>query len=116
MLKEEQEDIHRENETIQHNLILGYPQCFTDSITKSEINKHPSQTKYLIAEQSFPMSGVYLRNFDALVVATTSGLFLKPNKHALHMTLTATISDRELQQTRQCVYSIPCECGMMLYQ
>jgi hypothetical protein len=49
-------------------------------------------------------------NFKRLWIRYNITAFFK-TKHTLRSTLTGTRPLRDMQQTAQCVYSIPCECG-----
>jgi hypothetical protein len=90
--------------------INGNSQCFKDSVMKSRKNNNPSTDKVAHSTVVIP----YVRGISEKFLRTGNRYNIRTifkTKHTLRGTLMTTTPDRGLQQIRQCVYNIPCECG-----
>jgi hypothetical protein len=106
-----QKDFNNEIKTIRHDLMLSeYPEEFNDSIVKTSTrNRLSSDTVYQgtvvipyvkgISEK-FRLIG---NHFNLRTIFKT--------KHTLRGTLMKTGPVRDAQQTKQYVYSFPCDCS-----
>jgi uncharacterized protein (UPF0335 family) len=106
-----QKDFNREVKFIKHDLILnGYPQRLMDSIMKSRKNKNPSTDKVPHSTVVIPYIRGISEKFRRIGNRYNIRTIFK-TKHIPRGTLMTIRPDRGLEQTRQCVCSIPCECG-----
>jgi uncharacterized protein (UPF0335 family) len=105
-----QKDFNKEVKIIKHDLTLnGYPQRVIDSVMKSRKNNNPSTGKVPQSTGEIPYVRGISEKFRRIGNRYNVRTIFK-TKHTLQGILITTRPDRGLQQTRQCVYSIPCEC------
>jgi hypothetical protein len=106
-----QKDFNNEITDIRHDLMLNeFLEEFTDSVMKpSRSNCPSSDTEYLgtvIIPYVKGISEKFRRIRNRFIVRT-----IFKTKHTLRGTLMKTGPLSDAQQTKQCVYSIPCDCG-----
>jgi hypothetical protein len=95
---------------IRHDLILNeYPEEFNDSIMKPGRSNCPSDTMYQIIAIIPYVKGIS-EQFRHIGNCFNVRTFFK-TKHTLRGTLIKTGPVTDIQQTKQCVYNTPCECG-----
>jgi hypothetical protein len=108
---QDQKNFDNEIKNIRHYLMLnGYPKEFVESVMKPSIRNHTSsdtvyQDTVIIPcvkgiSEKFRRTG---NRFNLRIIFKT--------KHTLRGTLMKTGPVRDAQLTKQCVYSIPCDCG-----
>jgi hypothetical protein len=91
-------------------MINEYPQDFIDSIMKpSRSNRPSSDTIYQGTVINIFSKGISLK-FGRFGNSFNVRTILK-TKHTLHGTLMKTGPVRDAQQAKQCLCSIPCDCG-----
>jgi hypothetical protein len=103
-------DFKKETKNMRHDLMLNeYTQEFTDSIMKpSRSNRPSSDTIYqgtVITPYVRGTSEKFRRIGNCFNVRT-----IFKTKHTLRGTSMKTGPVRDAQQTKQCVYNIPCDC------
>jgi hypothetical protein len=104
------QDFDKEIENIRHDLMLNrYPKEFVDSVMKPSTTNRPSETKYQATVIIPPYVKGTSEKFSRIGNRFNLRTIFK-TKHTLCGTLMKTGPVREVQQTKQCVYSIPCDC------
>jgi hypothetical protein len=108
---QDRKDLNREIKNIIHDLILNeYLQEFVDPIMKPGRSKGPSSDTVYHGMVIIPyvrgISEKYRHIGNRFNVRT-----IFKTKHRLRGTLMKTRPVGDAQQMKQCVYSIPCECG-----
>jgi hypothetical protein len=99
-------DFNNEIKTIRHDLMLSeYPEEFVDSTR----NRPSPDTVYqgtVVIPYAKGISEKFRRIGNRFNLRT-----IFKTKHTLRGTLMKTGPVRDAQQTKQCVYNIPCDCG-----
>jgi hypothetical protein len=97
---------------MRHDLMLNeYPKKFVDSVMKPSTRNHPSSDTIYQGNVIIPYVKGTSEKFRLIGNRFNLRTIFK-NKHALHVTLMKTGPVRDAHQTKQCVYSIPCDCGI----
>jgi hypothetical protein len=100
----------KENSSLRTDLQLnGYPQSFTHSAINSNGSSH-------LKNEQKPLSSVYIPKVKGVSekFKRIGNRYSRPilkYKHTFRSSLMKTRPERDPQQTAQCIYSIPCECG-----
>jgi hypothetical protein len=98
-------------ENIVHDLVLNeYPKEFVDSVLKLSARKRPSSDTVYQATVDIPCVKGTSEKFRRIGNRFNLGTVFK-TKYTRRMTLMKTGPVRDAQQTKQCVYSNPCDCG-----
>jgi hypothetical protein len=101
VIRQGQKDFNNKIKNISHDLrVNDYSQEFVHSVIKSSTRNRPSSDKIY---QGIVLR-VYQRNSHALGTVSKT-------KHTLPGTLLKNGPIKNAQQTNQCEYSIPCDCG-----
>jgi hypothetical protein len=90
-------------------MLSEYSKEFVDSVMKPSARNHPSDTVY-----QGTVVVPYVKGTSEKFRHIRNHFNLRPifkTKHTLRGTLMKTGLVRDAQQTKQCVYSIPCDCG-----
>jgi hypothetical protein len=111
VMYQHQEDFNKGIKMLRHDLMLNeYPQEFVDSIMKSLRSNHPSSDTIYQGMAMFSCATSISEKFKRHGYRLHArGIF--KTKHALHGALMKTGLPRDAQQKKQCVYSIPYDCG-----
>jgi hypothetical protein len=106
-----QKDFSDEIKNIRHDLMLGeYPKEFVDSVMKPSEKNRPSSATVYQGTVVIP----YVKGTSEKFRPIGNRFHLRTifkTKHTLRGTLIKTGPVRDAQQTKQCVYNIPCDCG-----
>jgi hypothetical protein len=95
----------------QQNLLLNeYPKEFVDSAMKPSARNPPSSDTIYQGDVTIPHVKGTSEKFRRIRNRLNLRTIFK-TKHTLRGTLMKTGPVRDVQQTKQCVYSIPCDCG-----
>jgi hypothetical protein len=106
---QDQKDFNNEIKNIRHDLMLNeYPKEFVDSVMKP-LRRKSSFLRYNITVIISYFKGIS-EKFRRIGNRFNARPIFKP-KHKLRRILKKTGPVRDAQQTKQCVYSIPCYCG-----
>jgi hypothetical protein len=107
-------DFNNEIKTIRHDLMLSeYPEELVDSVMKPSATNRPSSDTVYQATLVIPYVKGISKKFRRIGNRFNLRTIFK-TKHTLHVTLMNTGPVRDAQQTKQCVYSIPCDCGNVI--
>jgi hypothetical protein len=108
---QDRQDLAKEINNLRHDLQLnGHPQGFIDSVINPKGSSHPKTKEKPLGSVHIPyVKGVSekFKNIGNRYNITT----IFRTKRTLQSSLMKTRPETDLQQTTQCVYSSPCECG-----
>jgi hypothetical protein len=108
---QDQKDFSKEVNNIRHDLMLNeYPQEFVDSIMKPSRSNCPYSDTIYQGTILIPHVKVISKKFRHIGNNSNVRTIFK-TKHSLRGALMNTGPVRDAQQMKQCVYSIPCDCG-----
>jgi hypothetical protein len=101
-----QKDFNNEIKNIRHDLMLNeYPKKFVDSVMKQLPRNRPSSDTIFQDTVVIPYAKGTSEKFRRIGNRFNLRTIIN-NKHTLRGTLMKSV-----QQNKQCVYSIPCDCG-----
>jgi hypothetical protein len=107
----QEQDLFNETDNLRSDLQLsGYPQYFNDSVLNCQDAIYPDKEKIILVPVYIP----YMRSTSEKLRHTGNCYNIRTilkNKHSLRSSLMRKRLVRYPQQTAQCFYSIPCECG-----
>jgi hypothetical protein len=104
-------DLSNEITNIKHDLMLSeYPKEFIDSVLKPITRNRPPSDRTYHGTVVIPYVKGIAEKFRRIGNRFQIRTIFK-TKHTLRSTLMKTGPIRNAQQTKKCVYSIPCECG-----
>jgi hypothetical protein len=105
------QDFRIKIKNIRHHLVISeYPQDFVDSVIKPSTRNRPSSDTVYQGTLIIPYAKGSSEKFRHIGNRFNVRTIFK-SKYALRGTLMQTGPVRDAQQTNQCVYSIPCDCG-----
>lgn len=108
---QDQKDFSKEIRNIRHDLMLSeYPKEFVDSVLKPSTRNRPSSDTTYRGTVVIPYVKGIAEKFRRIGNRFQLRTIFK-TKHTLRETLMKTGPGRDAQKTKQCVYSIPCDCG-----
>jgi hypothetical protein len=111
VIYQDQKDFNNKIKNIRHDLMLNrYPKEFVDSVMKPSTKYHPSSDIIFQDTVIIPYGKGIPKKFRCTGNHFNLGTIFK-TKRTLHGTLMKTGPVRDAQQMKQCVYSIPCDCG-----
>jgi hypothetical protein len=90
-------------------MLNEYPKEFVDSVMKPLVRNHPTSDTVYQGTVVIPYVKSISEKFRHIGNHFSLRTIFK-TKHALRWTMMETGPDRDAQQTKQCVYSIPCDC------
>jgi hypothetical protein len=107
-----QKEFNNEIKNIRQDLMLNeYPKEFVESVMKPLATNRPSSDTIYQGTVIIP----YVKGTSEKFRRIGNCFYLRTifkTKHTLHGTLMKTGPVQDAQQTKQCVYSIPCDCGI----
>jgi hypothetical protein len=111
VIYQDEKDFNNKIKNIRHDLMLNeYPQEFAYSMMKPSRSNCPSSDTIYQGTVTIPhvkgISQKFRHNGNRFNLRTTF-----KTEHTLHGTMMKTGPARDAQQTKQCVYNIPCDCG-----
>jgi hypothetical protein len=105
-----QKDFNNVIKTIRHDLMLfEFPKEFVDSVMKPSVRNRPTSDTVYQGTVVIPYVKGISEKFRRIGNRFSLRTIFK-TKHKLRGTLMKTRPVRDAQQTKQCVYSIPCDC------
>jgi hypothetical protein len=108
---QERQILFNEISNLRRGLQLnGYSQGFIDSVINSKGSSRPNKEEKPLGSVYIPYMNGVSEKFKRIGNRYNIRNILK-TKHTLRSSFMETRLERDRQQTAQCVYSIPCECG-----
>jgi hypothetical protein len=108
---QDQKDFNKEIKNTRHDMMVNeYPQEFADSIMKPSSSNRPSSDTIFQGTIIVPHVKGISEKFRHIGNRFNVRTIFK-TKHTIRGALMKTGRARDAQQTKQCVYSIPCDCG-----